>query len=268
MSDETNKTDAADADEVQLSTEPVYFVGLDLGQTNDPAALAALERREMRHPTNRQRIIYRYALRHLERFPLGTSYPTIAKTVAERVSTGPLRGCSLAVDATGVGRPVVDMLRELAMPVVLCPITLTSGHAANRAEDGTFLVPKKDVVAALMVLFQAGRLAIAKTLPEATVLVKELKTFQTKITLAGNEVTGAWREGQHDDLVLAVALATWAGENSVRPYTGMIVYWPESKPPTSPPPQMSVTERAREEWAEMMRRMDEQEAREDAGIYW
>jgi hypothetical protein len=30
-----------------------------------------------------------------------------------------------------------------------------------------------------------------------------------KITPSGNEQYGAWREGEHDDLVLAVALACW-----------------------------------------------------------
>ena len=33
-----------------------------------------------------------------------------------------------------------------------------------------------------------------------------------KITLAANETFSAWRERDHDDLVLAVALASWVGE--------------------------------------------------------
>jgi hypothetical protein len=36
--------------------------------------------------------------------------------------------------------------------------------------------------------------------------------FQVKITAAANEVFGVWREGQHDDLVLAVAIAAWLAE--------------------------------------------------------
>jgi hypothetical protein len=39
-----------------------------------------------------------------------------------------------------------------------------------------------------------------------------------------NEVFGAWGRGHHDDLVLAVALAGWAGENEVRPYEGPHCY--------------------------------------------
>jgi hypothetical protein len=52
-------------------------------------------------------------------------------------------------------------------------------------------------------------------LPEAELLVKELQNFKVKITAAANEVFGEWREGQHDDLVLATALAAWAGERAL-----------------------------------------------------
>lgn len=33
-----------------------------------------------------------------------------------------------------------------------------------------------------------------------------------KVTTAANDVYGAWREGTHDDLVLAASLALWAGK--------------------------------------------------------
>ena len=48
---------------------------------------------------------------------------------------------------------------------------------------------------------------IEKLLREVAILIRELETFRVKITEAANETFGAWREGQHDDLLLAVALA-------------------------------------------------------------
>ena len=48
----------------------------------------------------------------------------------------------------------------------------------------------------------------------AGILMAELITFRSKITVAGNETFGAWRERDHDDLVLAVALALWLAENA------------------------------------------------------
>jgi hypothetical protein len=77
------------------------------------------------------------------------------------------------------------------------------------------------LVGVLQVLLQTRRLRIAQALPEAAILAKELETFQVKITAAANEAFGAWREGQHDDLVLAVALAAWAGERGL-PYEELV----------------------------------------------
>ena len=47
-----------------------------------------------------------------------------------------------------------------------------------------------------------------------------MATFTTKITTSANETYEAWRERDHDDMVLAVALAIWLGEKyggTVRP---------------------------------------------------
>ena len=67
----------------------------------------------------------------------------------------------------------------------------------------------------LQMMLQARRIKVAPSLPEAATLVRELTTFQVKITPAANEVFGAWREGQHDDLVLAVAIAVWQAERAL-----------------------------------------------------
>ena len=48
-------------------------------------------------------------------------------------------------------------------------------------------------------------------------MVEELLSFQVKISVSGHDTYGAWREGTHDDLVLATALAVWVGEKKVLP---------------------------------------------------
>jgi hypothetical protein len=60
-------------------------------------------------------------------------------------------------------------------------------------------------------------LKVADSLSETPVLVRELLNFQVKITPAANEAFGTWREGAHDDLVLAVAIAAWAAERCPEP---------------------------------------------------
>ena len=197
---------------------PDYFLGLDLGQTRDFTALAVLERQP---PTDAGTAVEppEYALRHLHRFPLGTPYTEIVPAVAALVRSGPLAESPVVVDQTGVGRAVVDMLRQAIGWVV--PVSITGGHAVIVTEDRSFHVPKKELVTCLQVMMQSRRLRIARGLHEAAVLVRELQQFQVKITAEANETFGVWREGQHDDLVLAVALACWWAERHPPAHEGM-----------------------------------------------
>jgi hypothetical protein len=74
-------------------------------------------------------------------------------------------------------------------------------------------VPKRDLVAAVQVLLQNGRLKIAPELELAPVLKKELLNFRVKIDpKTAHDSYEHWREGDHDDLVLATALACWYSE--------------------------------------------------------
>ena len=50
-----------------------YLIGLDLGQARDYSALAVVERAREPHPDGGGRLVSRYAVRHLRRWPLGTS---------------------------------------------------------------------------------------------------------------------------------------------------------------------------------------------------
>jgi hypothetical protein len=67
-------------------------------------------------------------------------------------------------------------------------------------------------VSTVRVLQQARRLKVAPALEHARTLGDELLKFEVKISDAGRDTYGTWREGAHDDLVLAVALALWWGE--------------------------------------------------------
>lgn len=206
-----------------MSTEPELYghvrpeerfvAGLDLGQVGDFSALAVLERLQAPDPAEASRVLNHYAVRHLERYPLGTAYTAVAEQMGRRYAAPPLTGSLLAVDMTGVGRPVVEMIRrEVKQQARLRPITITAGSVPGWS-GGAQTVPKRLLVSHLQVLLQSRRLKIAPGLPDAEVLVRELQNFKVKITASANEVFEAWREGAHDDLVLAVGLAVWVGEN-------------------------------------------------------
>ena len=190
---------------------PRYTVGLDLGQTKDYTALVILER----HGEAEQAVFH---ARHLERFPLGTPYPAIVAAVAEMLKQPSLskEKVRLAVDETGVGAPVVDLFRQARLNAVLHPIHITGGSTVNR-DRGVEYVPKRNLVSVVQVALQTDKLKVASALPEAQTLVRELQNFQVKITDAANDTYGAWREGTHDDLVLAVALALYAGKKRGAP---------------------------------------------------
>jgi hypothetical protein len=181
-----------------------YTMGLDLGQSQDFTALGVVERTWHEEPAER-----RYAVRALKRYPQGTPYPQIVDHVTALAAQPPLTAADLVVDATGVGRPVVDLFRRSAMPNPLVPVVITGGQQSSKAADGTWHVPKKELIDGLLVLFQTQQLRIARHLPEAATLVAELTQFQRQRTAAGNETFGSTGAGQHDDLVLAVALACW-----------------------------------------------------------
>lgn len=194
-----------------------YYLGVDLGQTADYTALALVQRTAP-PPSPAFDVV------GLERLPTGTTYPAVVAHAAERLAMPQLQGCTtLVVDATGVGRPVVDALRAAHLDPVA--VTITGGDAVTQ-EDGrgeAWRVPKRDLVSGLQVLLQAERLKIARALPFAGALVDELLRFRVKIDpVTARDSYGVWREGKHDDLVLALAVAVWKG----------------SRPPPPPAPRL------------------------------
>jgi hypothetical protein len=195
-----------------------YFVGVDLGQSRDFTAIAVVERTEKTGAWDpvgcTWRRVVALELRYLERMALGTPYPEVVERVAQVTRSGELEGrCHLAVDGTGVGRPVVDMLRRARPNCVLLPAIITSGDRETRG-GGYYRIPKRDLIVQLQVLLQCEALRIAAGLEHAPALVAELREMQVKVTPAGHEQYGAWREGKHDDLVFAVALACWAAKKA------------------------------------------------------
>ena len=185
--------------------EARFYVGVDLGQVRDFTAVAVVER--VQPETDPWEAPPVYHVRHLDRAPLETEYPAIVETVADLTKSRELRGSHrLLVDQTGVGAPVFDMFKREGLDPI--GITIQGGDTVSGGRK-LLKVPKRDLVVSLQVAFQDDRLKIAEGLPHAATLVEELQGFQVKITTAGHDQYGTWREGEHDDLVLALALAIW-----------------------------------------------------------
>src|SRR5262245_20088574 len=89
-----------------------YFSGLDLGQSQQFTALAVLEKTDTPDAEDPGRSIGHYAVRHLERFAMGTPYAEVFGRVVGLFAEPPLRGSTLVVDQTGVGTAVIDLLKR------------------------------------------------------------------------------------------------------------------------------------------------------------
>jgi len=185
-----------------------YFAGLDLGQVQDYSAFCIIERQGCSKES------YGFTCRHLQRWPLRTSFQTIVADTARMMNSRQMQQAggkpTLAVDATGLGAPIVDLLKSERMSATLIPIQITGGFDVT-SENGVTRVPKRDLVSTTQVALQNERLKIVPALPDAPTLLAELQNFQMKISENAHDIYGG-REGAHDDLVLAVALALWTAK--------------------------------------------------------
>jgi hypothetical protein len=227
-----------------------YYLGLDLGQSQDYSALSIIEEQVYVSSMWEDRVFYKQDyerglsagwvspadltphqvgealqlsyefgrpaevplfVRHLARYPLGTKYTDVVDDVGKVVRSEPLRQMPavLLVDKTGVGASVLDSFTHAGVGAVA--ITLHGGAVVSRDPQRVgFRVPKRDVVTTAQVLLQYGRLKVAAALPDAEVLRKELLAFRVKIDpRTAHDSYSHWRESDHDDLVLSVAMGAW-----------------------------------------------------------
>ena len=176
---------------------------MDLGKLRDHSAIAVVERYAVKTGWDAvylcDRFEQRVALRMMERARLGTSYARVVGRVRELAARASAEGiCTVVVDATGVGEPVLEAMRQSEMAAELVAVTITGGERAARVRGG-WHVPKRELVVGLQMMVDEGTLAMAEGLPLGAELVEELAAMGRDM----RAVKG------HDDLVMGVALACW-----------------------------------------------------------
>ena len=194
----------------------MFYLGLDLGQRVDHTALALVQKIERWRPYGEPEFEALH-VRYVERMPLGTPYPAVVEYVRRVLSHAELwKQTQLVVDATGLGAPVVEMLRQAGLECQMWAVTITSGEKETQGAYGSWNVPKRDLIAGLQVLMEQDQLHVAKDLPEVGALVRELMDVRVTAREGGRSRVGADGRGQHDDLVMALALACWRGRKLVK----------------------------------------------------
>jgi hypothetical protein len=184
----------------RFQTSGIYSIGMDCGQAHDFSAVAILQ-----EDGNIYRVI------HLERLELDMPYPQQIDYLYNMMHRKPLSESrkSLAIDYTGVGRPVVDLAKERGLRPI--GITIQGGNTVTWDKEKTQAsVPKRDLINLMQIFAQNNRLKVAQNLKFGSILAQELQIFRVKIDLkTAHDSYGAWREGEHDDLVLATAIGLW-----------------------------------------------------------
>lgn len=186
-----------------------YILGLDLGQQNDYTVLTALE--ATNHHANNGGMLYNLVF--LKKFRLKESYPSVINTIVDLIDK---LFCNknyvIIVDYTGVGRIVVDLLRE--SNIKLIALNITGGHFVSWKSGTEVSVPKKDLVSAMQVIFSNYRIKISEHLDHLEDLKKELVSFRPKKQKATGNTKFEGLSGHHDDIVMSLGIALWYGEHA------------------------------------------------------
>lgn len=209
--------DRANYRQIPVKPRDDWHVGLDIGQSIDPSALAVInhvvtadEKEWVCDDKNRlwkQSKTERCYVRHLERLPLGMAYPEQIAHILNLLTRPPLNVAKFALDYTGCGRPVADMFYAAGLRPK--NILQTGGNEVTRHGADTWHVPKAHLCAILESKFHSKELRIAPELPEAPVLKDELRDFNRKVSLTGHVQYGA-KVGKHDDLISGIYLALFS----------------------------------------------------------
>lgn len=182
-----------------------YYVGVDLGYSHDFSTCSAIERTLEWHEVA-QKMVNRYRVFHLRRFPLQTEYPVIVKELASLMRNEKLIAAPMIVDASGPGLPVLQMMRVEKMSPI--GIVISSGATASQDSEGNLIVPRTLLLTGLMIAFQTGILKVTRQLDLATALKDEMAGLRIKIRSRTGR-TGIETDEEHDDLAMCVALPLW-----------------------------------------------------------
>ncbi len=189
-----------------------FYIGLDLGQRSDPAAVAIVEfyprPAGFDHVNYRPRFESVLRIRHMFTIPLGTPYPEIASQIRATLRNRIFESRpTLVVDATGPGLPFLDFFTANSVAAHLVKLVITSSGSPSES-NGFQYVSRTVLLNNLATLFQTRNLTINPDHPYAAQAIHEI----TALEISGSTTA------KHDDLAMALSLAAWQANKVHRLY--------------------------------------------------
>lgn len=183
-----------------------HFIGLDLAQQVDFSAYAVLT--AMTHYADTRDPVYQnypktelLRLRDADLCPLGLEYSKIPSVVYQiRRALGWDLNVTLAVDASGPGLPVVEMIKASGPQVEVQSYTIVPGGAGLNMRKGDHTIGRQTLLSNLRVALETRALRFPGNLSRRQQLVDQILDASIDGTTANT----------HDDLVFALALAVVA----------------------------------------------------------
>jgi len=180
-------------------------IGLDPGKRSDPASLAVVEFQFVARDGPRDQQGERWIVRDARQWPLGTPHPVV---VEDSGAVADQTGGYLVFDQTGVGETYHDLFNLARKQKRLASRTrgvlITSGQMPS--DIG---IPKEVLVRRFEAKLSSGRVVVAESCSLKEVLRQQLERFGYEFTKRGATTYEALKDADHDDLPLAVMLATY-----------------------------------------------------------
>jgi len=184
----------------QLAVNYRYIIGVDLAKLRDKTVLTVLESEITKSGEA-------HCVKDIRVLPGGLSYLLQAAQIAAYCDKPCFRtwGVKVVVDASGIGQPVSDILKE-THGLKHSKITVTSGDSKNGNN-----VSRNYLIRTLLKWLGQPNFFISSDIAEADRLREELESLSIEYRKDGS---ASFYAGEHDDCIMSLALCTLQLERS------------------------------------------------------
>ncbi len=182
-----------------------FILGLSSGKAKGHAAIVLVE------TFGKYQINKRYNLRRVERFKL-KSDDDIVNRIIEFLENNQLKGnVDLVTDIKASEQKLTSALTKARLNPV--PVTIID-EGTKTSDDGIYVLPRKELLTNLQLLYVAERLRLNPQLDLGKVIREEILRFRVHKTPKNDDMGKSDKKPEYEDLIFALALACWYGQET------------------------------------------------------